>query len=45
MESWWEWKLANVLPAILREQEIEMWIVRNDEGELFFNNEGPTTDA
>ena len=41
MESWWQWKLVNVLPAILREQEIEMWMVRNDEGELFFNNEGP----
>jgi hypothetical protein len=41
MESWWKWKLANVLPKVMREQKIEMWIVRNDEGELFFNDEGP----
>ncbi|HJO05077.1 MAG TPA: hypothetical protein QGG47_14010 [Acidobacteriota bacterium] len=41
MQRWIEWKLQNVLPAVMREQGIDLFIVRNDEGELFFNNEGP----
>lgn len=31
MQGFWEWKRQHVLPAILREQGVEMWIVRNDE--------------
>jgi len=41
MEGWWRWKLANVLPRVMREQNVSMWIVRADEGELFFNDESP----
>ncbi len=41
MERFWKSKLDHVLPRVMREQNIEMWIVRSDEGELFFNNEGP----
>ncbi len=31
MQGFWDWKKENVLPMILREQGIDMWIVRNDE--------------
>ena len=41
MQKWWEWRRENVIPEIMREQGIDMWIVRDDEGELFFNNESP----
>ena len=41
MQRWIEWKLQNVLPAVMREQGIELFIVRDDEADLFFNNEGP----
>jgi len=41
MERFWQWKRENVLPAVMREQGVDMWIVRSDEGELFFNNESP----
>ena len=41
MQKWWEWRRENVIPEILREQGVDMWIVRDDEGELFFNNESP----
>jgi len=41
MESFWSWKKENVLPAVMREQGVDLWIVRADEGELFFNNESP----
>ena len=41
MQRWIEWKLQNVLPAVMREQGIDLLIVRNDEGDRFFNNEGP----
>ena len=41
MQRWIEWKLQNVLPAVMREQGIDLFIVRNDEGDRFFNNEGP----
>lgn len=41
MQRWIDWKLQNVLPAVMREQGIELLIVRDDEADLFFNNEGP----
>ena len=41
MEGFWRWKKENVLPAVMRQQGVDMWIVRADEGELFFNNESP----
>lgn len=31
MQGFWDWKKQNVLPAIMREQGVDMWIVRNDE--------------
>ncbi len=31
MQGFWDWKVKNLLPVILREQGIDMWIVRNDE--------------
>ena len=31
MQGFWDWKRENVLPMILREQGVDMWIVRNDE--------------
>jgi len=41
MQKWWEWRRENVIPDIMREQGVDMWIVRDNEGELFFNNESP----
>jgi len=41
MERFWRWKRENVLPKVMREQGVDMWIIRSDEGELFFNNESP----
>jgi len=41
MQKWWSWKKANVLPLVMREQGIDMWIVRNNEADLYYNNEGP----
>jgi len=35
MQTFWEWKKENVLPMIMREQEVDMWIVRNDEEPLY----------
>jgi hypothetical protein len=31
MQRFWDWKKGNVLPSIMREQGVDMWIVRNDE--------------
>ena len=31
MQRFWEQKKETVLPMVMREQEIDMWIVRNDE--------------
>ena len=31
MQRFWDWKKENVLPMVMREQGIDMWIVRNDE--------------
>ena len=41
MELWWKWKRQNVLPDIMREQSVDMWIIRNNEADLYYNNEGP----
>ena len=41
MERWWKWKKEHVLPLVMREQGIAMWIIRNDEADLYYNNEGP----
>jgi hypothetical protein len=35
MESFWAWKKKHVLPQIMREQGVDMWIVRNDEEPLY----------
>lgn len=36
--KWWMWKYENVLPMVMREQGIEMWIIRDDEADLYYNN-------
>ncbi len=41
MERAWRWKKENVLPMVMREQNVEMWIVRSNEADLYYNNEGP----
>ena len=41
MEQWKKWKKENVLPMVMKEQNIEMWIIRNNEADLYYNNEGP----
>ncbi len=41
MQRWWDWKKENVLPVVMREQGVDMWIIRNNEAELYYNNEGP----
>jgi len=41
MQRFWEWKRENVLPMVMREQGIDLWIVRNNEADLYYNNEGP----
>ncbi len=35
MQKFWEWKRENVLPMVMREQGIDMWIIRNDEEPLY----------
>ncbi len=35
MEKFWAWKKKNVLPKIMREQGVDMWIIRNDEEPLY----------
>ena len=35
METFWAWKKSHVLPLIMREQGVDMWIVRNDEEPLY----------
>jgi hypothetical protein len=35
MEKFWAWKKNNVLPMIMREQGVDMWIIRNDEEPLY----------
>ncbi|HUU52329.1 MAG TPA: M24 family metallopeptidase [Candidatus Heimdallarchaeota archaeon] len=41
MQKWWDWKKKHVLPMVMREQGVDMWIVRNNEADLYYNNEGP----
>jgi hypothetical protein len=41
MESWWKWKKEHVLPMVMREQSVDVWILRNNEADLYYNNEGP----
>ena len=41
MELWWKWKRKHVLPDVMREQSVDMWIIRNNEADLYYNNEGP----
>jgi hypothetical protein len=41
MESWWKWKKDYVLPMVMEEQSVDVWILRNNEADLYYNNEGP----
>jgi len=41
MQKWWDWKKKHVLPMVMHEQGVDMWIVRNNEADLYYNNEGP----
>lgn len=41
MEKWWRWKLANILPLVMREQKVDLWIIRDNEADLYYNNQGP----
>lgn len=41
MEAFWKQKKAEVLPVVMREQDIDCWIVRNNEAARYYNNEGP----
>ena len=41
MEEIWRARVETILPRVMREQKIDLWIVRSDEGELFFNDESP----
>ncbi len=34
-EKFWKWKKENVLPMVMREQGVDMWIIRNDEEPLY----------
>ncbi len=40
-EKWWRWKKENVLPMVMRGQGVDMWIIRDDEADLYYNNQGP----
>ena len=40
-EKWWKWKKKHVLPMVMREQGVDMWIIRDDEADLYYNNQGP----
>ena len=35
MQKFWDWKRENVLPMVMREQGVDMWIIRNDEEPLY----------
>ena len=46
MQRFWEQKKETVLPMVMREQGIDMWIVRNDEQPEYRQasfKEGPST--
>ncbi len=34
-QKFWQWKRENVLPEIMREQDVDLWIIRNDEEPLY----------
>ncbi len=34
-QSFWDWKRKNVLPAVMREQGVDLWIIRNNEEPLY----------
>ena len=40
-ERWWQQKREVVLPMVMQEQGIDMWIIRADEADKYYNNEGP----
>jgi hypothetical protein len=35
MQGFWDWKRENLLPVLMREQGVDMWIIRNDEEPLY----------
>ena len=35
MQKFWGWKRENLLPVLMREQGVDMWIIRNDEEPLY----------
>ena len=37
MSRWRQQKIATVLPAVMKELDIEMWVVRRSEGQLFYS--------
>lgn len=41
MEGFLKWKRDHVLPTVMREQNVDLWIIRNNEADLYYNNEGP----
>jgi len=41
IEKSWTWKMEHVLLMVMREQEVDMWIIRDDEADKYYNNEGP----
>ena len=41
MQAWWKKKREVVLPQVMREQDVDVWIIRNDEADKYYNNEGP----
>jgi hypothetical protein len=41
MQGWWKKKREIVLPQVMREQGVDLWIIRNDEADKYYNNEGP----
>jgi len=34
-QGFWDWKRKNLLPEIMREQGVDLWIIRNDEEPLY----------
>ena len=34
-QGFWDWKRENVLPEIMREQGVDLWIIRNNEEPLY----------
>lgn len=41
MEDFWKWKRDSVLPKIMNELKVDLWIIRNNEAALYYNDEGP----